>query len=165
MVIGINMMDVIRKRGDRIDMDMLSKELGCPVLPMSALHSDQTLDVAAVAVEAGKNGKAGTPHFFTGSVEQAIVQIEEAIKPYVDKKNLRWFAVKVFERDEKVLKMLDLPRKIMDKIEEAIKDSETELDDDAESIITNQRYEYIQNLVKRAVVKKKPANDLHYQIR
>lgn len=155
MVIGINMMDVIRKRGDKIDMDMLSKELGCQVLPMSALRAEQTLDVSNAAVEAGKKRKAGEmPHVFAGSVEHAIAHIEESIEAYVDKKNLRWFAVKVFERDEKVLKMLNLPKEITDHIEEHIKDCEAEMDDDAESIITNQRYAYIQKLVKKAVVKK-----------
>jgi len=153
-VVGVNMMDLVKKNGDVVDMVKLGEALGCEVLPMSALKNDQTLEVANAAVEAGKKKKRGEmPHVFAGSVEHAIAHIEESIEGLVDRTNLRWFAVKVFERDEKVLEKLNLPQDIRSHIEEHIKDCEAEMDDDAESIITNQRYEYIQRLVAKAVVK------------
>ncbi|MCR4782454.1 MAG: ferrous iron transport protein B [Lachnospiraceae bacterium] len=161
MVIGVNMMDLVKKNGDVVDMVKLGKALGCEVLPMSALKNDQTLEVASAAVEAGKSKKHGEmPHVFAGSVEHAIAHIEESIESYVDKQNLRWFAVKVFERDEKVLEKLNLPKDVYDHIEEHIRDCEAEMDDDAESIITNQRYEYIQSLVAKAVVKHEKKDNL-----
>lgn len=160
-VIGINMMDLVKKNGDVVDMVKLGKALGCEVLPMSALKNDQTLEVAEAAVEVGKTKKKGNlPHVFVGSVEHALAHIEESIENLVDPTNLRWFAVKVFERDQKVLDKLNLPDDVWKHINEHIIDCEEEMDDDAESIITNQRYEYIQSLVAKAVVKHKAEEKL-----
>jgi ferrous iron transport protein B len=160
-VIAINMMDVVKKNGDTIDFKALEKALGCKIIATSALKGDSTKEVAQAAVEECKKGGRGDePHVFTGSVEHALAHIEESIQGKVDKKNIRWYAVKVFERDEEVVKSLGLAPETLDHIEEHIADCEKEMDDDAESIITNQRYDYIQNLIGKTVKKKKAAGSL-----
>ena len=152
-VIAVNMMDLVKKNGDSIDFDALEKKLRCKVIPMSALRGDSILDVAEAAIEAAGH-TIEQPHVFSGSVEHAIAHIEESIENKVDKKSIRWFAVKVFERDEKIIDKLDLTDDEKAHIEEHIKDCEAEMDDDAESIITNQRYNYITDITSKAVSKK-----------
>ncbi|MEE3482534.1 MAG: ferrous iron transporter B, partial [Lachnospiraceae bacterium] len=160
-VIAVNMMDLVTKNGDTIDFAALSKELGCKVIPMTALKGDATVKVAETAIgEAAKTGRGEEPHVFTGSVEHALAHIEETIESKVDKKSLRWFAVKVFERDEKAIEGIGLTADEKAHIEEHIRDCEKEMDDDAESIITNQRYHYITDLVKKSVKKKERASHL-----
>lgn len=156
-VIAVNMMDVVEKKGDTIDFRSLSAELGCPVVKMSALHSDGSKEAAEAClrlIETTSERDTDTPHVYSGSVEHAIAHIEEAIEDKVERRNLRWYAIKVFERDEKALEKLNLSKEVRDHIEAHIKDCEKELDDDSESIITNARYDYIQGLVSKSVVKK-----------
>ena len=156
-VIAVNMMDLVRKNGDRIDMKALSRELGCEIVEMSALHSDGSMAAAEKVLEVVRREKerdTDTPHVYTGAVEHAIAHIEESLDSMVDRRNLRWYAIKVFERDAKVMEKLNLDQETKDHLEKHIRDCEKELDDDAESIITNARYEYIRQLVSRAVVKK-----------
>ncbi|MCR4688923.1 MAG: ferrous iron transport protein B, partial [Saccharofermentans sp.] len=152
-IIAVNMMDLVKKNGDQIDFAALEKALGCKVMPMSALKGDSIVEVAEAAIEAAGK-KAEEPHVFSGSVEHALAHIEESIESKVEKKSLRWFAVKVFERDEKVVEKLALTSDEKAHIEEHIKDCEKELDDDAESIITNARYNYITDITSKAVKKK-----------
>ncbi len=159
MVVAVNMMDLVNKNGDKIDMKKLEKELGCKVMEMSALKSDGVTAVADAVVEVAKAGNKGErPHVFEGSVEHAIAHIEESIETLIsDRRNLRWYAIKVFERDEKVAESLKMSHGTAAEIEQHIVDCETEMDDDAESIITNARYNYItkicQNAVKKASAK------------
>ena len=162
MVIAVNMMDLVKKAGDKIDFDRLGKALGCEVVAISALKGDGGTEVADRAFELAKAHRKGElPHVFTGAVEHALAHIEEHIEKAVPSKDsLRWFAVKVFERDEKVVSRLKLDPAVAADIESHIKDCEKELDDDAESIITNQRYEYIKRLVDGAVVKKPRKDNL-----
>ncbi len=161
-VVAINMMDIVRKNGDQIDTKKLAKELGCAVMEMSALKSDGVTEVANAVVAAVKAGNKGEcPHVFEGSVEHAIAHIEESIETQIsDRRNLRWFAIKVFERDEKVAETLKLSHGAAAEIEQHIVDCEKELDDDAESIITNARYNYIGKICKGAVTKKSAAHAL-----
>ena len=161
-VIAINMMDIVTKNGDRIETDKLSGQLGCPVLSMSALKSDGVSAVAQAVVEAARNGTTGErPHVFEGSVEHCIAHIEESIEDIIsDKKYLRWYAIKVFERDEKVMEEFRLTPAVAEEIEQHIQDCEKELDDDAESIITNERYNYIGKVCMASVEKKAPAHSL-----
>ncbi len=161
-VVAINMMDIVRKNGDQIDTKKLAKELGCAVMEMSALKSDGVTEVANAVVAAAKAGNKGEcPHVFEGSVEHAIAHIEESIETQIsDRRNLRWFAIKVFERDEKVAETLKLSHGAAAEIEQHIVDCEKELDDDAESIITNARYNYIGKICKGAVTKKSAAHAL-----
>ena len=155
VVMGVNMIDLVRKNGDTIDLKKLSAELGCQAVEISALKGEGTEAAAKAAVAAAKAGKTGElPHVFTGSVEHAIAHIEESIQGKVDDRFLRWYAVKLFERDEKVLAELGLDKALVDHIDEHIQDCEKEMDDDAESIITNQRYAYINTVVGKAVKKK-----------
>ena len=155
VVMAVNMIDLVRKNGDKIDLKKLSAELGCQAVEISALKGEGTEAAAKAAVTAAKAGKTGElPHVFTGSVEHAIAHIEESIQGKVDDRFLRWYAVKLFERDEKVLAELKLDKTLMDHIDEHIQDCEKEMDDDAESIITNQRYAYINTVVGKAVKKK-----------
>ncbi len=155
LVLAVNMMDLVNKNGDKIDFKALEKALGCKVLPISALKGESTKNVAEVAIESAHvTGNTFHPHVFTGSVEHAIAHIEESIQGKVPDSQIRWFAIKVFERDEKVLEKMNLTEEEKRHIEEHIADCEKEQDDDAESIITNQRYEYIQKLVGKTVVKK-----------
>jgi len=154
-VLAVNMMDLVRKNGDKIDIQKLGEELGCKIVEISALKGEGTTEAAKLALEAAKKGKdTELPHVFTGSVEHAIAHIEESIQDKVDPVNLRWYAIKIFERDEKALEGLDLDADLKQHLEEHIADCEKEMDDDAESIITNQRYNYIKTLIDNAVVKK-----------
>ncbi len=156
VVIAINMMDLVRKNGDNIDIKKLGQELGCKVIEISALKNEHTMEAAELCIEAAKEGKKEElPHVFTGSVEHAIAHIEESIQNVVDKQELRWYAIKIFERDSKALEQLKLDPALMQHMEQHIKDCEKELDDDAESIITNQRYTYITDLIKKTVKKGK----------
>ncbi len=154
VVVAVNMIDLVRKNGDQIDLNKLGDALGCTVVSMSALKGEGGLEAAEKAVALARTHQAGElPHVFTGSVEHAIAHIEESIQGKVDDRYLRWYAVKVFERDEKVLADLDLSADLRSHLEDHIVDCEKELDDDAESIITNQRYAYINGLVSKAVKK------------
>ena len=161
-VIAINMMDIVNKNGDVIDVKKLEKELGCTVLTMSALKSDGVKEVADAVVKAAQNRPEGEqPHVYEGSVEHAIAHIEESIEDQIGDRNyLRWYAIKVFERDEKVMEQLKLSRPVAEEIEQHIVDCEKELDDDAESIITNQRYNYISKVCGKAVRKKNAIHSL-----
>ncbi len=155
VVVAVNMMDLVRKNGDTIDLDRLGKALGCTVVSMSALKNEGGMEAAQAAVKLAQEKKAGElPHVFTGSVEHAVAHIEESIEGKVDARYLRWYAIKVFERDGKVLAELNLASDERAHLEEHIADCEKELDDDAESIITNQRYAYISGVVERSVKKK-----------
>ena len=155
VVVAINMMDLVRKNGDKIDIAKLGQELGCQVVEMSALKGQGSMEAAKAAVAAAQEKKAGEhPHVFTGSVEHAIAHIEESISGKVDSASLRWHAIKLFERDEKELEEVQLDSALKAHIEAHIADCEKELDDDAESIITNQRYAYISRVVERSVRKK-----------
>ena len=161
VVMAVNMIDLVRKNGDKIDLKKLSAELGCQAVEISALKGEGTEAAAKAAVAAAKAGKAGElPHVFTGSVEHAIAHIEESIQGKVEDRFLRWYAVKLFERDEKVLAELKLDKALVDHIDEHIQDCEKEMDDDAESIITNQRYAYINTVVQKAVKKKARKDNL-----
>ena len=155
VVMAVNMIDLVRKNGDKIDLKKLSAELGCQAVEVSALKGEGSMKAAEMAVAAAKSGKAGElPHVFTGSVEHAIAHIEESIQGKVDDRFLRWYAVKLFERDDKVQQELKLDKALVDHIDQHIADCEKEMDDDAESIITNQRYAYINTVVEKAVRKK-----------
>ena len=155
VVMAVNMIDLVRKNGDKIDLKKLSAELGCEAVEISALKGEGTEAAAKAAVTAAQGKKAGElPHVFTGSVEHAIAHIEESIQGKVDDRFLRWYAVKLFERDDKVMEELKLDKDLIAHIDEHIKDCEKEMDDDAESIITNQRYAYINTVVSKAVKKK-----------
>ena len=161
VVMAVNMIDLVRKNGDTIDLKKLSAELGCQAVEISALKGEGTEAAAKAAVAAAKAAKTGElPHVFTGSVEHAIAHIEESIQGKVDDRFLRWYAVKLFERDEKVLEELKLEKALVDHIDEHIQDCEKEMDDDAESIITNQRYAYINTVVHKAVKKKARKDNL-----
>ena len=161
VVMAVNMIDLVRKNGDKIDLAKLSAELGCQAVEISALKGEGTAAAAKAAMAAAKAAKTGElPHVFTGSVEHAIAHIEESIQGRVDDRFLRWYAVKLFERDEKVLEELKLDKDLTDHIDEHIKDCEKEMDDDAESIITNQRYAYINTVVSSAVKKKERRDNL-----
>ena len=161
VVVAVNMADLVRKNGDKIDLNRLGDALGCRVVEISALKGEGVTEAAKLAVAAAKAGQAGElPHVFTGSVEHAIAHIEESIAGKVDDRNLRWYAIKVFERDDKVLAELRLDQSLRDHLEQHIADCEKELDDDAESIITNQRYAYINTVVSKAVRKKAAKHSL-----
>ena len=161
VVVAVNMIDLVRKNGDQIDLNKLGDALGCTVVSMSALKGEGGLEAAEKAVALARTHQAGElPHVFTGSVEHAIAHIEESIQGRVDDRYLRWYAVKVFERDEKVLADLDLSADLRAHLEDHIVDCEKELDDDAESIITNQRYAYINTVVTKAVHKKAAAHSM-----
>ena len=162
MVVAINMMDIVQKNGDVIDTKKLAAELHCDVLEMSALKADGVDKVVeAVVRAASSHQEAERPHVFTGSVEHAIAHVEESIETKIpDRKFLRWYAVKVFERDAKVMEELKLSHGVAAEIEQHIADCETELDDDSESIVTNERYNYIAKVCKAAVRKKNAAHSL-----
>ena len=155
VVMAVNMIDLVRKNGDAIDLKRLSKELGCEAVAISALKGEGSRQAAELAVAAAQHRRTGElPHVFTGSVEHAIAHIEESIQGKVDARFLRWYAVKLFERDDKVQQELGLDSTTLAHIDAHIADCEKEMDDDAESIITNQRYAYINTVVTRAVQKK-----------
>ena len=154
VVIAINMMDIVRKNGDEINVKELSRELGCEIIEISALKGDGVMDAAEAAIRAAKGTKTVPMHTFSGPVEHAIAHIEEAAVHSMPEEQQRWYAIKIFERDDKVLEKLTIPTETMNHIEEDIKAAETELDDDAESIITNERYVYIAQLIKGCYKKK-----------
>ena len=159
VVIAVNMMDMVRKNGDNIDIEKLSKAMGCPVVEISALKDEGCLEAAEKAVELAKNHTHGdVPHIFKGSAEHALAHIEESIEGKVAENYMRWYAVKLFERDEMVQKELNLDSELLAHIEQHIKDCEAEMDDDAESIVADSRYAYIGDVCSRAV---KKAGDKH----
>ena len=159
VVIAINMIDVVRKNGDQINVKELSRELGCQIVEISALKGDGVMEAAEAAVQAAHNAKTIPMHTFSGPVEHAIAHIEEAAVHNMPEEQQRWYAIKIFERDDKVLAKLNIPAETLSHIEEDIKAAEKELDDDAESIITNERYVYIAEIIK-ACYKKKRAGQL-----
>ena len=154
VVAAINMMDIVRKNGDRIDTQELSRALGCKVVEISALKGDGIMDAAEAAIDAAKNGKTVPMHTFSGPVEHTIAHIEEAAVHDLPEEQQRWYAIKIFERDDKVLEQLNLKEELLKHIEADIAAAEEELDDDAESIITGERYIYIGELIKRCYRKK-----------
>ena len=159
VVIAVNMMDIVEKNGDKINTEELSRQLGCKVMEISALKGKGTIEAAEAAIDAAENAKTIPMHTFSGAVEHAIAHIEEAAVHGLPEEQQRWYAIKIFERDEKVLEKLSIPADIMAHIENDIKAAETEMDDDAESIITNERYLYISSIIK-ACYKKKNAGGL-----
>ena len=159
VVLAVNMMDVVRKNGDKIDVAELSRQLGCPVVEISALKGDGVKEAAETAIKAAKSGKTIPMHKFSGPVEHAIAHIEEAAVHTMPEEQQHWYAIKVFERDDKVLESLNIPADVKAHIEQDIEAAEKELDDDAESIITNERYVYIAEVIK-ACYKKKNAGAL-----
>ena len=154
VVIAINMMDLVKKNGDKINEAELSRQLGCKVIDISALKGDGVMEAAEEAVKAAKGTKTIPQHTFSGPVEHAIAHIEEAVVHSMPEEQQRWYAIKVFERDDKVLEQLNIPKETMDHIEKDIQAAEKELDDDAESIITNERYIYIAEVIKSCYKKK-----------
>ena len=154
VVIAINMMDVVRKSGDKINVEELSRELGCKIIEISALKGTGIEEAAEAAIAAAKNGKTVPMHTFSGPVEHAIAHIEEAVLHDMPQERQRWYAIKIFERDQKALDELKIKPDVMSHIETDIAAAEKELDDDAESIITNERYVYIAGLMKNCYKKK-----------
>lgn len=154
VVVAVNMMDVVKKNGDKINTAELSRELGCNVVEISALKGTGIMEAAEAAVTAAQSGKTLPMHTFSGVVEHAIAHIEEAAVHHMPQEQQRWYAIKLFERDEKALEQLNLSDTVLKHIEEDIKAAEEELDDDAESIITNERYVYIASLMKSCYKKK-----------
>ncbi len=160
VVVAVNMMDVVEKNGDKINMQELSRELGCKIVSISALKGTGVMEAAEAALEAGKAGKPTVPqHTFSGPVEHALAHIEEAAVHTLPAEQQRWYAIKIFERDDKVLEQFQLAEDVKRHIETDIQAAEKELDDDAESIITNERYVYIASLMK-GCCKKKNAGQL-----
>ena len=159
VVVAVNMMDIVRKNGDIINIPELSRELGCKVVEISALKGNGVMEAAEAAIDAAKNAKTVPMHTFSGPVEHAIAHIEEAAVHDMPAEQQRWYAIKIFERDDKVLEQLKLSESTLNHIEQDIKAAEDELDDDAESIITNERYIYIAQLMK-GCYKKKSAGKL-----
>ncbi len=161
VVIAVNMMDIVRKNGDKIDIQAMSRAMGCPVMEISALKSEGCLAAAERAVELARNHTHGDmPHIFNGSVEHALAHIEESIEGKVAGNYLRWYAIKLFERDAMVRSELGLEESLLAHLEKHITDCEREMDDDAESIIADQRYTYIGNVTAKAVKKKRSGNTL-----
>lgn len=155
VVAAINMMDVVQKNGDKIDTQQLSKNLGCPVVEISALKNTGIDEAVEEAIKAAQEKRITPPrHNFSGAVEHAIAHIEEAVLHELPEEQQRWYAIKIFERDEKVLELLNLSDKLQTHIENDIKAAELEMDDDAESIITNERYNYISAMLKGCLVRK-----------
>lgn len=153
VVVAVNMMDVVKKNGDKIRVDELARQLGCRVMEISALKGTGVMDAAQAAIDAAKGAATVPQHSFSGVVEHALAHIEEAAVHNMPAEQQRWYAIKIFERDEKVLQKLHLSKAVLDHIEEDIKAAEEELDDDAESIITNERYVYISSIIKGAYKK------------
>lgn len=155
VVMAVNMMDLVKKSGDKIDIKKMGEELGCEVVEISALQGKGCKEAAERAIEAAKSGrKHCLPSVFTGSVEHAIAQIEESIHDKVDKEFVRWYAIKVFERDHDATDALQLDPKTLAHLDTHIKDCEDEMDDDSESIIINQRYSYIGRIISSVLTKK-----------
>ncbi len=159
VVVAINMMDVVNKNGDQINTAELSRELGCKVVEISALKGTGIMEAAEAAIEAAQNGKTVPMHTFSGTVEHALAHIEEAAVHSMPEEQQRWYAIKIFERDDKVLEQIKLDNAVLEHIEKDIKAVEDEMDDDAESIITNERYIYIGQMIK-GCYKKKSAGKL-----
>ena len=159
VVIAINMMDVVRKNGDKLNTKELAKQLGCEIVEISALKGEKTIEAAEAAIAAAKAGKKVPMHTFSGPVEHALAHIEEAVVHNMPEEQQRWYAIKVFERDDKVLEKLNIAPETLAHVESDIAATEKEMDDDAESIITNERYVYIAELLK-GIYKKKDANQL-----
>ena len=159
VVVAINMMDIVRRKGDQINIKELSRQLGCEVVEISALKGDGIQNAAEAAVKAAKGTRTIPQHKFSGVVEHALAHIEEVTVHNLPEEQQRWYAIKLFERDEKVLQKLNLPAATVEHIEQDIKAAEKELDDDAESIITNERYIYIGSVIK-ACYKKKSVGEL-----
>lgn len=153
VVVAVNMMDVVKKNGDKIRVDELARQLGCRVMEISALKGTGVMDAAQAAIDAAKGAATVPQHSFSGVVEHALAHIEEAAVHNMPAEQQRWYAIKIFERDEKVLEKLHLSKAVLDHIEEDIRAAEEELDDDAESIITNERYIYISSIIKGAYKK------------
>ncbi len=158
VVVAINMMDIVKKSGDKIDTAELSRQLGCKIVEISALKGTGVMEAAEAAVEAAKGTKTVPMHTFSGSVEHALAHIEEAAVHGLPEEQQRWYAIKIFERDDKVLEKLQIPAGTMSHIENDIKAAEKELDDDAEAIITNERYLYIASILKSCYKKKNVGN-------
>ncbi|MBO6065457.1 MAG: ferrous iron transporter B, partial [Lachnospiraceae bacterium] len=154
VVVAINMMDIVKKNGDKINEAELSRQLGCKVVDISALKGDGVMEAAETAIKAAKDTKTVPLHTFSGPVEHAIAHIEEAVVHNMPEEQQRWYAIKVFERDDKALEQLNIPKETMEHIEKDIQAAEKELDDDAESIITNERYVYIAEVIKACYKKK-----------
>jgi len=154
VVVAVNMMDIVKKNGDQIKTEELARQRGCKVVVLSALKGDGVMEAAEEAIKAAKNAKTVPLHTFSGPVEHAIAHIEEAVVHDMPEEQQRWYAIKVFERDDKVLEKLNIPADKMEHIENDIKAAEKELDDDAESIITNERYVYIAEVIKSCYKKK-----------
>ena len=155
VVVAVNMMDIIEKNGDKLNTKNLSKELGCTVVEISALKGTGVMEAANKAVEVAKSGVLQIPkHKFAGCVEHALAHIEEAVIHNLPEEQQRWYAIKIFERDEKVIEQLKIAEKIATHVEEDIKRCEDEMDDDAESIITNERYVYISFIIEDCFVRR-----------
>ena len=159
VVVAINMMDIVKKNGDQINVDELSRQLGCKVVVISALKGDGVMDAAEAAIDAANNTKTIPQHSFSGPVEHALAHIEEAVVHDMPEEQQRWYAIKIFERDDKVMEHLKIAEDMLSHIESDIQAAEKELDDDAESIITNERYIYIAEVIK-SCYKKKSAGKL-----
>ena len=159
VVIALNMMDLVKKAGDVVNVKELSRQLGCPVVEISALKGTGVQEAAEAAVKAAENTKTVPQHTFSGPVEHAIAHIEEAVVHEMPEEQQRWYAIKIFEHDDKVLEQLNIPESTLKHVEQDIKAAEEELDDDAESIITNERYVYIASVIK-ACYKKHSAGKL-----
>lgn len=163
IVVAVNMIDLVRKKGDIIDIAKLSQSLGCEIVEISALKGEGGLSVAEKAIALALTKQESSkelPHVFTGTVEHALAHIEESISGIISKHSLRWYSIKLFERDEKVISSLGLSKELWDHLEEHIAECEAEMDDDSESIITNQRYAYISKVVESAVKKKAAKHSL-----
>ena len=154
VVIAINMMDIVERNGDKIDLEILSKKFGCKAVEISALKGTGIIEAADIAIEQAQNGRTIPQHRFSGEVEHAIAHIEEATVHSLPDEQQRWYAIKVFERDPRVIEKLGIHKDILAHIESDIAHVEEEMDDDAESIITNERYEYIERVLRTCYVKK-----------
>ncbi len=154
VVMAINMMDLVRKNGDKINVEELSRELGCKIIEISALKGDKIFDAIEEAISAAKAKKPVPAHAFSGSVEHALAHIEEAAIHGMSEEQQRWYSIKLFERDEKIIKKLGIKQSVIDHIEGDIKAVEKEFDDDAEAIITNERYVYIASIIKNCLKKR-----------
>ena len=161
VVIAINMMDIVKKNGDKINTAELSRQLGCKIVEISALKGTGVMEAAEAAIDAAKNSKTVPMHTFSGPVEHALAHIEEAAVHDMPQEQQRWYAIKIFERDDKVMSSLKLDASVMEHIESDIKAVEAEMDDDAESIITNERYIYIASIIK-ACYKKEERGQADY---
>jgi len=158
VVVAVNMMDVVQKNGDKIHIDELSRQLSCKVVEISALKGTGVMEAAEAAIAAAKHGKTIPQHTFSGPVEHALAHIEEAVVHQMPEEQQRWYAIKVFERDEKVMEQLNVDASVLEHVEKDIQAAETELDDDSESIITNERYLYIAEVIKGCYQKGKSAD-------